>query len=87
MMPDIDAPKRFSAFLDYVEGSAEIKAQSRNVRLKAAIRSFCRMVATRDPGQCRYRHTSPVHPCTKRTDKRPGPLSNATGDRRHARCS
>jgi integrase/recombinase XerD len=47
VMPDIDAPTILQ-FLDYVEGQRRNQVQSRNVRL-AAIRSFCRMVALRDP--------------------------------------
>jgi integrase/recombinase XerD len=47
VMPDIDAPTVLK-FLDYVEGQRRNQVQSRNVRL-AAIRSFCRMVALRDP--------------------------------------
>jgi integrase/recombinase XerD len=45
---DVDAPAILS-FLDYVEGERRNQAQSRNVRL-AALRSFYRMVALRDPG-------------------------------------
>jgi integrase/recombinase XerD len=47
VMRDIDAPTVLK-FLDYVEGQRRNQVQSRNVRL-AAIRSFCRMVALRDP--------------------------------------
>jgi site-specific recombinase XerD len=47
VMSDIDAPTVLK-FLDYVEGQRRNQVQSRNVRL-AAIRSFCRMVALRDP--------------------------------------
>jgi integrase/recombinase XerD len=67
VMPDIDAPTVLR-FLDYVEGERRNKAQSRNVRL-AAIRSFCRMVAIRDPvsvGIATRVLSIPV----KRTDKR-----------------
>jgi integrase/recombinase XerD len=38
----------FLKFLDYIEVQRRNRVQSRNVRL-AAIRSFCRMVAIRDP--------------------------------------
>lgn len=47
VMSDIDAPTVLK-FLDYVEGQRRNQVQSRNVRL-AAIRSFFRMVALRDP--------------------------------------
>jgi len=47
VMQDIDAPTVLR-FLDYVEGERRNQVQSRNVRL-AAIRSFFRMAALRDP--------------------------------------
>ena len=47
VMSDIDAPTVLK-FLDYIEGQRRNQVQSRNVRL-AAIRSFFRMVALRDP--------------------------------------
>lgn len=67
VMPDLDAPVVLD-FLDYVEGERGNQAQSRNVRL-AAIRSFCRMVALRDPASVGVA-TRVLSIPVKRTDKR-----------------
>jgi integrase/recombinase XerD len=48
LMSDMDAPSVMN-FLEHIEVERHNRAQSRNVRL-AAIRSFCRMAALRDPG-------------------------------------
>src|SRR5689334_5722790 len=48
VMADLDATSVLK-FLDHIETERHNQVQSRNVRL-AAIRSFCRMVALRDPG-------------------------------------
>jgi integrase/recombinase XerD len=67
VMSDIDAPTVLK-FLDYLEGQRRNQAQSRNVRL-AAIRSFCRMVALRDPASVGIA-TRVLSIPVKRADKR-----------------
>jgi site-specific recombinase XerD len=67
VMQDLDAPMVLS-FLDYVEGQRRNQVQSRNVRL-AAIRSFCRMVALRDPASVGIA-TRVMSIPVKRTDKK-----------------
>jgi site-specific recombinase XerD len=66
-MADIDAPAVLT-FLDYVEGQRRNQVQSRNVRL-AAVRSFSRMVALRDPASVGIA-TRILSIPVKRTDKR-----------------
>jgi len=66
-MADLDAPAILE-FLDYVEVQRGNQAPSRNVRL-AAIRSFCRMVALRDPASVGI-VTRVLSIPVKRTDKR-----------------
>jgi integrase/recombinase XerD len=67
VMSDIDAPSVLK-FLDHIETERHNQVQSRNVRL-AAIRSFCRMVALRDPGSVGIATRVLAIP-VKRTDKR-----------------
>jgi integrase/recombinase XerD len=67
VMSDIDAPSVLK-FLDHIEAERQNQVQSRNVRL-AAIRSFCRMVALRDPGSVGIA-TRVLSIPVKRTDKR-----------------
>lgn len=67
VMSDLDAPSVLK-FLDHVEAERHNQVQSRNVRL-AAIRSFCRMVALRDPGSVGIATRVLAIP-VKRTDKR-----------------
>jgi integrase/recombinase XerD len=67
VMSDIDAPSVLK-FLDHVEAERHNQVQSRNVRL-AAIRSFYRMVALRDPGSVGIAARILSIP-VKRTDKR-----------------
>ena len=67
VMSDIDVPSVLK-FLDHVEAERQNQLQSRNVRL-AAIRSFCRMVALRDPASVGIATRILCIP-VKRTDKR-----------------
>lgn len=67
VMADIDAPAVLT-FLDYIEGQRRNQVQSRNVRL-AAVRSFARMVALRDPASVGIA-TRILSIPVKRTDKR-----------------
>lgn len=67
VMSDIDAPSVLK-FLNHVEAERHNQVQSRNVRL-AAIRSFCRMVALRDPGSVGIATRVLAIP-VKRADKR-----------------
>jgi integrase/recombinase XerD len=67
VMSDIDAPSVLK-FLDHIETERHNQVQSRNVRL-AAIRSFCRMVALRDPGSVGI-VTRVLSIPVKRSDKR-----------------
>ena len=64
---DLDAPAILS-FLDHLECQRNNQAQSRNVRL-AAVHSFFRMVAIRDPGSVGVATRVLAIP-VKRTDKR-----------------
>jgi integrase/recombinase XerD len=64
---DLDAPAILS-FLDHLECQRNNQAQSRNVRL-AAVRSFFRMAAIRDPGSVGVATRVLAIP-VKRTDKR-----------------
>ena len=66
-MSDIDAPSVLK-FLDHLETERRNQVQSRNVRL-AAVRSFCRMVALRDPASVGIATRILAIP-VKRTDKR-----------------
>ncbi len=67
VMSDLDAPSVLK-FLDHIEAERHNQVQSRNVRL-AAIRSFCRMVALRDPGSVGIATRVLAIPA-KRTNKR-----------------
>jgi integrase/recombinase XerD len=67
VMSDLDALSVLK-FLDHIEAERHNQVQSRNVRL-AAIRSFCRMVALRDPGSVGIATRVLAIP-VKRTDKR-----------------
>lgn len=67
VISDLDAPSILK-FLNHVEADRHNQVQSRNVRL-AAIRSFCRMVALRDPGSVGI-VTRVLSIPVKRSDKR-----------------
>src|ERR1035441_2477634 len=67
LMSDMDAPSVLK-FLEHIEVERHNQAQSRNVRL-AAIRSFCRMAALRDPASVGITGRVLAIPI-KRTDKR-----------------
>ena len=96
VMSDIDATSVLK-FLDHLETERDNQVQSRNVRL-AAVRSFCRMVALRDPASVGIATRILAIP-VKRTDKRlvgyltrpemdavlaANDLTNWTGRRDHA---